>query len=56
MAVSLYDLSVANYLQTLGGVSSVVIGGEKRFAMRLWLDSEKMAASARALGVGVATV
>jgi multidrug efflux pump len=26
------------------GVSSVIIGGEKRFAMRLWLDSEKMAA------------
>jgi multidrug efflux pump len=31
-------------LQTLSGVSQVVIGGEKRFAMRLWLDSEKMAA------------
>ncbi len=31
-------------LQTVQGVSSVVIGGSKRFAMRLWLDSEKMAA------------
>ncbi len=31
-------------MQGVPGVSSVVIGGEKRFAMRLWLDSEKMAA------------
>jgi hydrophobe/amphiphile efflux-1 (HAE1) family protein len=31
-------------LQTVIGVSSVIIGGEKRFAMRLWLDPEKMAA------------
>jgi hydrophobe/amphiphile efflux-1 (HAE1) family protein len=31
-------------LQGVSGVSSVIIGGEKRFAMRLWLDSEKMAA------------
>src|SRR5213594_255993 len=31
-------------LQGVPGVSSVIIGGEKRFAMRLWLDSEKMAA------------
>jgi len=30
--------------QTVPGVSSIIIGGEKRFAMRLWLDSEKMAA------------
>ena len=30
--------------QSVPGVSSVIIGGEKRFAMRLWLDSEKMAA------------
>jgi multidrug efflux pump len=30
--------------QTVSGVSSIIIGGEKRFAMRLWLDSEKMAA------------
>src|SRR5262245_5560059 len=30
--------------QGVPGVSSVIIGGEKRFAMRLWLDSEKMAA------------
>src|SRR5688572_5942423 len=31
-------------LQGVAGVSSVMIGGEKRFAMRLWLDSDKMAA------------
>jgi multidrug efflux pump len=33
-----------NRLQTVRGVSGVVIGGEQRFAMRLWLDAEKMAA------------
>ncbi len=31
-------------LQGIDGVSSITIGGEKRYAMRLWLDSEKMAA------------
>src|SRR6185436_9470773 len=31
-------------MQGVPGVSSVMIGGEKRFAIRLWLDSEKMAA------------
>ena len=31
-------------LQTVRGVSSIFIGGSKRFAIRLWLDSEKMAA------------
>lgn len=30
--------------QSVAGVSSVIIGGEKRYAMRLWLDSERMAA------------
>lgn len=30
--------------QGVAGVSSVMIGGEKRYAMRLWLDSERMAA------------
>ncbi len=30
--------------QGIPGVSSIIIGGEKRFAMRLWLDSDKMAA------------
>lgn len=31
-------------LQTINGVSSVIFGGQKRFAIRLWLDSQKMAA------------
>ena len=38
------DDLVKDRIQTVSGVSSVIIGGEKRFAMRLWLDSEKMAA------------
>ncbi|MDB6126053.1 MAG: acriflavin resistance protein [Pedosphaera sp.] len=40
----LAENQIKDRLQTLSGVSQVVIGGEKRFAMRLWLDSEKMAA------------
>ncbi len=31
-------------LQTVPGVSSILLGGAKRFAIRLWLDSQKMAA------------
>ena len=31
-------------LQTITGVSSVILGGEKRFAIRIWLDAQKMAA------------
>ncbi len=31
-------------LQTVPGVSSIILGGAKRFAIRLWLDSERMAA------------
>jgi multidrug efflux pump len=31
-------------LQVVEGVSSVYIGGQQRFAMRLWLDARKMAA------------
>jgi hydrophobe/amphiphile efflux-1 (HAE1) family protein len=40
----LVEKQVKNRLQGVKGVSSINIGGEKRFAMRLWLDSEKMAA------------
>src|SRR6185436_18524184 len=40
----LAETQIKNRLQTVRGVSSVLIGGEQRFAMRLWLDSEKMAA------------
>jgi len=40
----LAERRIKNRLQTVRGVSGVFIGGEKRFAMRLWLDAEKMAA------------
>lgn len=40
----LAERQIKNRFQTVKGVSSVFIGGEKRFAIRLWLDSEKMAA------------
>lgn len=38
------EKQIKNRLQTITGVSSIIIGGEQRFAMRLWLDSSKMAA------------
>jgi multidrug efflux pump len=38
------ERQIKNRLQTVRGVSGVVIGGEQRYAMRLWLDAEKMAA------------
>ena len=40
----LAEKQMKNRLQTIRGVSSVIIGGEQRFAIRLWLDAEKMAA------------
>lgn len=45
--IELTDLAekqMKNRLQAVPGVSSIFIGGEQRFAMRLWLDAEKMAA------------
>ena len=41
---TLAEQQIKPRLQAIPGISSVTIGGEKRFAMRLWLDSEKMAA------------
>jgi len=38
------DTMVKDRLQTVDGVSSVIIGGEKKFAMRIWLDTKKMGA------------
>lgn len=38
------DEEVRERLQTVPGVSNIIIGGEKRRAMRLWLDSGRMAA------------
>jgi multidrug efflux pump len=38
------DRYVVDRLKTLSGVSSVIIGGERRYAMRIWLDRERIAA------------
>ena len=35
---------IKDRLQTINGVSSVIFGGAKRFAIRIWLDAQKMAA------------
>ena len=40
------DRYVADRLKTLPGVASVIIGGERRYAMRIWLDRERLAAYA----------
>ncbi len=37
------ELTFKEQLQTISGVSSVSIWGEKRFAMRIWLDPAKLA-------------
>lgn len=38
------DIYIKNALETVDGVNSVFIAGERRYAMRLWLDPVKMAA------------
>jgi multidrug efflux pump len=38
------DRYIADRLKTMPGVASVIIGGERRFAMRIWLDRERLAA------------
>jgi multidrug efflux pump len=38
------DLTIKEQLQTINNVSGVEIWGEKRYAMRLWLDPVRMAA------------
>jgi multidrug efflux pump len=38
------DRYVADRLKTLGGVASVIIGGDRRYAMRLWIDRDRLAA------------
>jgi hydrophobe/amphiphile efflux-1 (HAE1) family protein len=38
------ERQLKDVLQTVGGVSQIVLGGEKRFAIRVWLDAQKMAA------------
>jgi multidrug efflux pump len=37
------DRYIADRLKTLPGVASVIIGGERRYAMRIWLDRERLA-------------
>ncbi len=41
---ALAERQIKNRLQTVEGVSSIFLGGEQRYAIRLWLDSERMAA------------
>ncbi len=38
------DRVVQDRLQTLPGVASIIIGGERRYAMRIWLDRDRLAA------------
>src|SRR5512134_1942050 len=38
------DRYIADRLKTLPGVASVIIGGNRRYAMRIWLDRERLAA------------
>ena len=38
------DRIIKDRLQTLPGVASVIIGGERRYAMRIWLDRDRLAA------------
>ncbi len=38
------DRNIIDRLQALPGVASVIIGGERRYAMRRWLDRDRMAA------------
>ncbi len=38
------DRYVADRMKTLPGVASVIIGGERRYAMRLWIDRDRLAA------------
>ena len=38
------DRVVADQLKTLPGVASVIVGGQRRYAMRVWLDPGRMAA------------
>ena len=38
------DRYVADSLKALAGVASVIVGGERRFAMRIWIDRDRLAA------------
>lgn len=38
------DRFIIDALETVPGVSSIFVGGERRYAMRLWLDPQRLAA------------
>jgi multidrug efflux pump len=38
------DRYIADLFKTLPGVASVIIGGERRYAMRIWIDRDRLAA------------
>ena len=38
------DLRVRNRLETVSGVASVILFGERLYAMRIWLDAQRLAA------------
>jgi multidrug efflux pump len=38
------DRIVADQLKTLPGVASVIVGGERRYAMRVWIDAQRLVA------------
>ena len=38
------DRFIADSFKTISGVASVIIGGERRYAMRVWLDRQRLAA------------
>ena len=40
------DRIVKTPLQVLPGIANIIIGGQRKYAMRVWLDPEKMAARA----------
>src|SRR5690606_32722755 len=39
----LVDRTAKQRIQTVPGVGTIFIGGERRYAMRLWLDPDKLA-------------
>src|SRR5690606_38475273 len=38
------DRYLADPLKALSGVAAVIIGGERKYSMRVWLDRERLAA------------
>lgn len=50
------DLHIVDVLGRIPGVGRVLIFGEKRYALRIWLDSDKMAALALAPGDVIAAI